>query len=137
MLITVNDFDKGGALKIARDLHRLGFELYATAGTGEFIHRVGIPVTILEKAIAGAQGYTTLDAMRDGKIHLIINTPLGPNSREDGAKIRTLATRREIPLITTLSAAHAAVNGIKALRQQELTVRSLQEHYAMQAVRRA
>ena len=133
VLITVNDFDKGGALKIARDLHRLGFQLYATSGTGEFIHRVGIPVTILEKAITGAEGYTTLDAMRDGKIDLIINTPLGPHSREDGAKIRTLATRREIPLITTLSAAQAAVNGIQALRHQDLTVRSLQEHYAAQA----
>jgi carbamoyl-phosphate synthase large subunit len=132
VLITVNDFDKGGALKIARDLHRLGFELYATSGTGEFIHRVGIPVTVLEKAIGSetSNGYTTLDAMRDDKIQLIINTPLGPHSREDGAKIRTLATRREIPLITTLSAAHAAVNGIQAMRQHELTVRSLQEHYA-------
>ena len=130
VLITVNDFDKGGALKIARDLRRLGFEIFATPGTGEFIGRVGIPVTILEKAIAGAQGYTTLDAMRDGKIGLIINTPLGPDSRADGARIRTLATRQEIPLITTLSAAQAAVNGIQALRQQALTVRSLQEHYA-------
>ena len=130
VLITVNDYDKGGALKIARDLHRLGFQIFATPGTGELISRVGIPVTTLEKAIAGAQGYTTLDAMRDGKIQLIINTPLGPDSREDGAKIRTLATRQEIPLITTMSAAQAAVNGIQALGQQELEVRSLQEHHA-------
>ena len=129
VLITVNDFDKGGALKIARDLHRMGFHLYATAGTGEFIERTGLPVTVLGKAIAGEQGYTTLDAMRDGKVHLIINTPLGPGSREDGAKIRTLATRMEIPLITTLSAAQAAVNGIRTLRHRELSVRSLQEHY--------
>jgi len=130
VLITVNDFDKGGALKIARDLHRLGFAIYATAGTGEFIGRAGIPVTLLEKAITGEEAYTTLDAMRDGKVHLIVNTPLGRASRADGARIRNLATRMEIPLITTLSAAQAAVNGIRALRQEELTVRSLQEHYA-------
>ena len=128
-LITVNDFDKGGALKIARDLHRMGFVLYATPGTGAFIQRTGIPVTLLDKATAGAQGYTTLDAMRDGKIQLILNTPLGPDSRTDGAKIRTLATRLEIPLITTLSAAQAAVSGIAALHRQALKVRSLQEHY--------
>nr|HRJ44130.1 hypothetical protein [Caldilineaceae bacterium] len=79
---------------------------------------------------AGEEAYTTLDAMRGGKIHLIINTPLGPDSRTDGAKIRTLATRMEIPLITTLSAAQAAVNGIRSLGQTELTVRSLQAHYA-------
>ena len=129
VLITVNDFDKGGALKIARDLHRLGMTIHATSGTGKFISNAGIPVIMLEKATAEAQGYTTLDAMRDGKIQLIVNTPLGPGSREDGAKIRTLATRMEIPLITTLSAGQAAVNGMRALRQQDLDVRSLQEHY--------
>ncbi len=88
---------------------------------------------LLEKAIGGAEGYTTLDAMRDGKIQLIINTPLVPDSREDGAKIRRLATRMEIPLITTLSAGQAAVNGIRALRQQELSVQSLQTHYGLRA----
>ena len=130
VLITVNDFDKGSALKLSRDLHRLGFAIYATPGTAAFIGRAGVPVETVAKAIAGAEGYTTLDAMRDGKIQLIINTPLGPDSREDGAKIRQLATRMEIPLITTLSAAQAAVNGIRAMREQELTVRSLQTHYA-------
>ena len=137
VLITVNDYDKGGAVKIARDLHRLGFTIYATAGTGDLITDTGTPVTILGKASlekSSEAGYSTLEAMRDSKIHLIINTPLGPNAREDGAKIRTLATRMEIPLITTLSAAQAAVSGIRALRQKELSVRSLQEHYAMQRV---
>jgi len=131
VLITVNDYDKGSALKLARDLHRMGFALFATEGTGAFFERAGIPVTILEKGSSGAPGYSTLDAMRDGKVHLIINTPLGPNAREDGIKIRRLATRMEIPLITTLSAATAAVNGIRALRQKELRVRSLQEHYGV------
>ncbi len=133
VLITVNDFDKGAALKIARDLHRLGFLIYATSGTGAFIQGAGIPVSVLAKAVEGSEGYSTLDAMRDGKVQLIINTPFGAGAREDGAKIRTLATRMEILLITTLSAAQAAVSGIRALRQQELSVRSLQEHYAAQA----
>ena len=133
VLVTVNDYDKGSALKLSRDLHRMGFLIYATPGTGEFMNRAGIPVNILEKATAGAEGYTTLDAMRDGKIQLIINTPLGPHSREDGAKIRRLATRLEIPLMTTLSAAQAAVNGISAVRDRELDVISLQTHYANHA----
>jgi carbamoyl-phosphate synthase large subunit len=105
VLVTVNDYDKGSALKLARDLHRMGFTLYATAGTGAFFERAGMPVTILEKGSSDLSGYSTLDAMRDDKVQLIINTPLGPNAREDGAKIRRLATRMEIPLITTLSAA--------------------------------
>ncbi|MGB5052616.1 MAG: carbamoyl-phosphate synthase large subunit, partial [Caldilineaceae bacterium] len=103
VLITVNDYDKGAAVKLARDFQRMGFTLYSTPGTGALIEIVGIPVTILDKATAtaGEGVYTTLDAMRDDKIHLIVNTPLGPDSRTDGAKIRTLATRLEIPLITT------------------------------------
>jgi len=132
VLITVNDFDKGEALKLARELHRMGVRLYATQGTGEFIARTQIPVQILAKATDATTGYTTLDAMRDGTIHLIINTPLGPNSREDGAKIRRLATRMEIPLITTLSAAQAAVNGMRAVQKHELTTVSLQAHYGKQ-----
>ena len=129
VLLTVNDFDKGAALKIGRDLHRLGFELFATPGTGALLHRVGVPATILAKAVAEERAYTTLDAMRDGKIQIIINTPLGPESRSDGMRIRQLATRLDIPLITTLSAAQAAVSGIRALREKDVEVRSLQEHH--------
>ena len=129
VLITVNDYDKGGALKLARDLQRMGFVLYATAGTGAFLASAGLAVTVLEKGSREAPEYTTLDAMRDGKIQLIINTPLGAHAREDGARIRRLATRLEIPLITTLSAAAAVVNGIRALRQKDLRVRSLQQHH--------
>ena len=66
----------------------------------------GIPVTTLAKATGeetlGLEE-STIDAMQAGKIHMIINTPLGVGSREDGAKIRRLATRMEIPLITTMS----------------------------------
>ena len=133
VLITVNDFDKGSAVKIARDLHRLGFTIYATAGTGELIAHSGTPVTLLEKGSSINEGYSTLDAIQDGKIQMIINTPYGRDSREDGVKIRRLATRMEIPLVTTLSAAQAAVNGIRAVDQKELQVRSLQEHYQLQA----
>ena len=145
VLITVNDYDKGAALKLARDFSRMDFTLYATPGTAALIQRVGLPVVALSKATTAEErektlshaatptpgNYTTLDAMRNGKIDLIINTPLGPNSRSDGQKIRTLATRMEIPLITTLSAAQAAVSGIRAVMAAELNVLSLQEHYGL------
>ena len=129
VLITVNDFDKGAALKIGRDLHRLGFTIYATPGTAALFNRAGVPADSLAKAVAEETAYTTLDAMRDGKIQFIINTPLGPASRSDGAKIRRLATRLDIPLFTTLSAAQAAVSGIRVLREKAFQVRSLQEHH--------
>ncbi len=92
-------------------------------------------MTVLAKGSASNEGYSTLHAIEDGKIQMIINTPYGRDSREDGVKIRRLATRMEIPLITTLSAAQAAVNGIRAVDQKALQVRSLQEHYQQQVQR--
>jgi carbamoyl-phosphate synthase large subunit len=129
-LISVNDFDKGAALKIARDLHRLGFRLYATPGTAEFFTRAGLPVEAACKVSQGAPN--VVDLIRDRRVDLILNTPLGPAAHTDGALIRTAATRAGVPLLTTLSAAAAAVAAIHALRQKSLKYRSLQEHYRRQ-----
>ncbi len=73
-----------------------------------------------------------VDFIQEGKINLILNTPLGPVTHSDGALIRAAATRMNVPLLTTLSAAAAAVAAIRALRQKDLKYRSLQEHYAQQ-----
>ena len=67
--------------------------------------------------------------IRGGQVQLIINTPLGPQSHTDGAEIRAAAIAMNVPLLTTLSAAAAAVAAIKALRQKELRYRSLQDHF--------
>lgn len=64
-----------------------------------------------------------------GELQLIINTPLGQRAYDDSGAMRVAAIRHNIPLLTTLSAAQAAVNGIRALRQKELKVRSLQAHH--------
>jgi len=130
VLISVNDFDKGAALKIARDLHRLGFKLYATHGTAEFFRRVGLPVEGVNKVSQGSPH--VVDLIHERKVNLILNTPLGPITHSDGALIRIAATRMSVPLLTTLSAAAAAGAAIQALRQKELSYRSLQVHYAKQ-----
>ncbi len=130
VLISVNDFDKGAALKIARDLNRLGFKLYATHGTAEFFRRVGLPVEGVNKVSQGSPH--VVDLIHERKVNLILNTPLGPITHSDGALIRIAATRMNAPLLTTLSAAAAAVAAIQALRQKELSYRSLQAHYAKQ-----
>jgi len=70
-----------------------------------------------------------VDLIREGAIDLIIITPLGPTAYSDGMRIRTAAIRYGVPLLTTLSAAQAAINGIQALKARGLRVRSLQEHY--------
>lgn len=127
VLLTVNDFDKGTVLKIGRDLHRMGFTLYATEGTAVALEKMGLPVTNVQKANAAEDN--TVELIASGKVSLVINTPLGPQAHKDQAAMRAAAIRHNVPLITTMSAAQAAVNGIRALRQKELKVRSLQTHH--------
>ena len=127
VLISVNDYDKSAALKLARDLYRMGFTLYATPGTAAFIRKVGLSVEAVNKMVDGSPH--TVDLIRSGKVQLILNTPLGMNAHSDGAKIRAAAIAMNVPLLTTLSAAAAAVSAIRAVRQNELRYRSLQKHY--------
>jgi carbamoyl-phosphate synthase large subunit len=126
-LITVNDFDKGAALKIGRDLYRLGFKLLATHGTADWFNRNNIPTTAVNKVSEGSPHI--VDLIERGDIHLILNTPLGRRSRDDTQDVRAAAIRYNVPLLTTLSAAAAAVNGIMALQGKELKVKSLQAHH--------
>jgi carbamoyl-phosphate synthase large subunit len=130
-LITVNDFDKGAALKIARDLQRLGFELFATSGTAAWLARGGLPVTPVKKVSEGHPNVE--DMVARGALQLVLNTPLGARAYDDSRTMRAAAVQRGVPLLTTLSAAAAAVNGIAALKARELSVRSLQDHHAKRA----
>jgi carbamoyl-phosphate synthase large subunit len=127
-LISVNDYDKSAGLKVARDLHRMGFRLFATPGTAAFFRKVGLPVEMVNKFADGSPH--TVDLIRSGQVQLVLNTPLGPHAHTDGAEIRAAAIAMDIPLLTTLSAAAAAVAAIQALRQKELRYRSLQSHFS-------
>ena len=127
IFVSVNDYDKSAALKLARDLNRLGFSLYATPGTAEFFKKTGLPVKTVAKISGGSPN--ALDLIRNGEIQMILNTPLGPQTHSDGAQIRSAAIAANVPLLTTLSAAAAAVAAIKAMQQKELHYCSLQEHY--------
>ncbi len=131
VLITVNDYDKSAGLKFARDMHRLGFKLYATPGTAEFFCKVGLPVEAVNKFAQGSPH--TVDLIRNGQVQLVLNTPLGPNAHSDGVEIRAAAITMNIPLLTTLSAAAAAVSAIQALKKKELHYRSLQSHFRKEA----
>ena len=124
VLISVNEYDKSGGLKFARDMHRMGFKLYATPGTAYMINHAGLPVEVVEKAQT-----QIVDLIRAGKIQLVLNTPLGPHAHSDGAAIRSAAIAMNVPLLTTLSAAMAAVSAIQAMSKKELRYRSLQSHF--------
>ncbi len=126
-LITVNDFDKGAALKIARDLQRLGFRLFATKGTADWLTRAGLSVTAVKKVSEGHPHI--VDMIQQGELQLILNTPLGAGAHDDTQVLRAAAVLHNVPLLTTLSAAAAAINGVTALKAKELNVRSLQTHF--------
>ncbi len=128
-LLTVNDYDKGAIGRIARDLVKLGFTIYATRGTATWLHQIGLPAIVVNKVSEGSPH--TVDLIASGKVGLVISTPLGSRAYADGQALRSAAIRYGVMLVTTLTGAAATVSAIKALRQKELRVRSLQEHYRL------
>ncbi|MEP7199043.1 MAG: carbamoyl-phosphate synthase large subunit, partial [Chloroflexota bacterium] len=126
-LLSVNDFDKGAIVKIARDLQRMGFRLLATRGTAEWLTKVGVPVARVNKVSEGSPHVA--DLIRAKQVQLIVNTPFGRNAISDGSEIRKAAVANGVPMLTTLSAALAAVNGIRAMQEKALSFRSLQTHH--------
>jgi carbamoyl-phosphate synthase large subunit len=129
VFITVNDLDKSAATKLARDLRNMGFSIAATEGTAIYFEHAGIPTRHVYKVSEG-KSPNAVDLMKAGEIQMIINTPLGGRAYEDGVTLRGTAYQHRIPIMTTLSAAAASVQGIKALREKPLRVRSLQKHHA-------
>ena len=96
VLASVNDYDKSGGLRFARDMHRMGFKLYATPGTAAFIRKNSLPVESVNK-MADSSPHT-VDLIRGGEVQLVLNTPLGPHAHADGAEICAAAITMDIPL---------------------------------------
>jgi carbamoyl-phosphate synthase large subunit len=123
--LTVRDEDKQAIAPIARELIKLGFKIVATRGTAQFLkkHRVACETVF---RIGERKSPNALDLMKEGKIHLIVNTPSEvTGTRRDGYAMRRLAVELGIPFITALSSAKAEIMAIKAARKGELTVRPL------------
>jgi carbamoyl-phosphate synthase large subunit len=129
VFLSVNDRDKAGLLLVAQDFRSLGFSLLATAGTRQFLEANGVESDHIFKVGEGRPNI--VDFIKSKKIDLIINTPLGRQSRYDEKAIRRAATQYGIACITTLSGAAAATNAIRTLRHEKLIVRSLQEYHGL------
>jgi carbamoyl-phosphate synthase large subunit len=127
VLITVNDNDKNGALEVARAFHKLGFTIKSTEGTQKFLAANGIPSEALLKMHEGRPHI--VDAIMNGGVQLVINTPSGRMSQHDDSYIRKAAIKYKIPYITTVAAAVAAVKGITAFRQGHGRAKSLQSYH--------
>jgi carbamoyl-phosphate synthase large subunit len=125
--ISVNNRDKAAVVPIARDLARLGFSLMATRGTAAYLRAHGIDASIVFKINEGRPHVG--DELRNKRIALVINTPLGRDSYFDDRAVRSVAMMQGVPAITTLTGAAAAVSAIEAMRSEGLTVKSLQEYH--------
>jgi carbamoyl-phosphate synthase large subunit len=125
--ISVADRDKNDVVRIAHALSKMGYKIMSTRGTAAVLRERGIDVEIVLKLQEGRPNL--LDHMTNGAVAMIINTPSGRGSRADEVRIRVEAVARRVTCITTLSAAHAAVDACRALRERELTVTALQDRF--------
>ncbi len=126
--VSVNNDDKANLVPIARDLAELGFRLTASRGTAAYLRAYGLAVDVVFKVNEGRPNIA--DEIVNRTIDLIINTPLGRESFFDDRAVRRAAMLHEVPCITTLTGAAAAVSAIRALRQHGVGVRALQDYYA-------
>lgn len=124
IFMSVREQDKKKVQPIAEKAHRLGFDILATRGTADSIFKV--PIQRIKKVSQGTPNIK--EAILNGEIDLIINTPHGKQASEDGYIIRRLAIELGIPYVTTLAGARAALNAIEAVKSKEIGVKSLNEY---------
>jgi len=127
VFISVKDRDKRPAVMIARELEAMGFEILATHGTCSVLRRNGVKAKEVFKVSEGRPN--VVDLMKNGEIHLVINTPSGKRPKADEVAIRTTALAYGIPVVTTIPGAQATVEGISALKEGRLRVKALQEYH--------
>jgi carbamoyl-phosphate synthase large subunit len=128
VFISVNDHDKRGVLPHARALAGMGFRILATRGTAEFLNREGVAADTVFKVNEGRPNI--VDFIKDGKISIVFNTPLGKESFFDDGAIRKSATLHGVLAVTTLTGAAATVRAIEAVRERAMDILSLQEIHA-------
>jgi carbamoyl-phosphate synthase large subunit len=126
VFLSVKDADKPRAVEVARALERLGFSLYSTSGTARHLAERGVIVKRLAKISEGRPH--AVDMIKNGQLAMVINTPSGMIPRRDENAIRAAAYAHNVCLMTTLTGALAATDGIRALREKPVGVRPLQSY---------
>ena len=127
VFISVSDMHKNEVPTLAKDFVGLGFELVATAGTAKVIEEAGLQVERINKLAEGRPN--PLDLLKNNELQLVVNTPSGEVPRSDEVQIRTSAVYTGTPIMTTISSAKAAVNGIRAIKKSGYAVQTLQEYH--------
>ena len=127
VFISVNDHDKPAIAAVAKMLAEAGFTLMATAGTYDVLFKNDIPATRLSKLAEGRPNIR--DLIKNRQVQLIINTPTRKGPQTDEGKIRSLAVINRVPMMTTVTAAHAAAMAIVELQKGDWGVRPLQSYF--------
>ncbi len=128
VFISVRDEDKEPVAPIARKLESLGFHIVATRGTAAYFKQHGIAVEIVKKVQEGSPNIA--EAIKNGEIAMVINTPRDAHSHADSFHLRRNAVDYQVPYFTTIAGADAAAEGIDLLKEREFDVRPLQEYLA-------
>jgi carbamoyl-phosphate synthase large subunit len=128
VFVSVTNKDKRQIIFIAKELGHLGFEILTTAGTGAVLKNNDVAVTVLPKLAEGRPNI--VDLMKNREVAMIVITSSGKKPRVDTGIIRSTAVRHSVPLITTISAAQAAVNAIEAMLKGESRVKTIQEYHS-------
>ena len=127
VFLSVRDEDKALIVEVGRELERLGFHILATGGTRDRLVAAGIGAELVAKVGEGRPH--VVDAMLDGKVQMVINTPSGGRSLSDSFSIRRTALERGIPLVTSAAAAMATARAIESIANAAPEVRALQDLY--------
>ncbi|MCP4130630.1 MAG: carbamoyl-phosphate synthase large subunit [bacterium] len=128
VFLSINRQSKVSLLDEVRELHKNNFKLVGTEGTAEFFNNNDIPCEIVHKVREARPN--VVDLVKNEEIDLIINTPAGKMSKDDAFHIRQAAVRYHIPIMTTISAAKAAIKGILEVKKNRgLSVKSIQEYH--------
>ena len=128
VFISVRDRDKQDVVATARILSSIGFDILATEGTRRVLEANDIPCKRLSKLDEGRPNIK--DYIKNKQVQLILNTPTRKGPQTDEGKIRSMAVLNKIPIITTITGAHAVALAIQAMQGQQWNVRPLQDYFA-------
>ncbi len=127
VFISVNTNDKPKIAPLAKELAELGYTIFATMGTANYLLEQGISTTLVHKVSSGNPN--VVDLLESKQVQLLINTPEGKSAQIDDTQIRKAAVRRQIPYTTTIAAATAAVKAMSSLRKTDYSVNSIQDYH--------
>ncbi len=129
VLLTVASKDRKNLVPIAKKIKSLGFNIFATEGTSKVLDANGIKNSIVKKLHEGRPNIS--DLIKNNELHLIINTPIGKDSKYDDSYIRMMAIQRKVPYVTSIAAAEVTIEGIEEMKNNKALPMALQDYHAL------